>query len=97
ETQAFAFIIFQLNPSTKINFTFLYRAVWHFFCHVKQLSKVTNSAVNFTQLTFIVLIISVFRAIAKTGCPRYYLSDFWAQGAVQILQLVFKFFIAFSG
>src|SRR5699024_4655526 len=97
KTTAVFVVILQLNPSTNINLALLHWVVWHLFSHLKQLSQVAYSAVNFSQFTLVVLVICILRTVAKTCSPRDNFCDFWAQFAVQIFQLIFKFFIAFSG
>lgn len=60
-------------------------------------SEIAHATVDFTQTLFIILIVSIFAAVAQTCGPGHLFCDLRAFFTPEIIKLLFEFFIPFPG
>ena len=97
KTQSVAIVVFNLHPRAEEHFALLLRGVIDNFEILETLRQVANPAVNFAQPLFVVLVVSVFAAIAQACRPGHLFGYFRTLFAPEVIHLFFELFVPFAG
>lgn len=97
EMVSYAIVVFNLYLCAKKDFVFLLRGVIDDFEIFQVFSEIVYVMVDFMQMLFIILIVSIFAVVAQTCGLGHLFCDLWVFFMLEIIKLLFDFFIPFLG
>lgn len=97
EMVSYVIVVFNFYLCVKKDFVFLLRGVIDDFEIFQVFSEIVYVMVDFMQMFFIILIVSIFVVVVQICGLGYFFCDFWVFFMLEIIKFLFEFFIFFLG